>query len=87
MRRSTRYCAAKDIVEEMISNPYDLAFVKQCLKKLQRYTVNVYQTDTRLKEIENRQGITRFNDDILILDEGFYTNEEGLSTELSLEIF
>ena len=54
---------------------------------LQRYTVNVYQTDTRLKEIENRQGITRFNEDILILDEGFYTNEEGLSTELSLEIF
>ena len=83
----TQYGEAKDIVEEMMSNPYDLAFVKQCLKKLQRYTVNVYQTDTRLKEIENRQGITRFNDDILILDEGFYTNEEGLSTELSLEIF
>lgn len=83
----TQYGEAKGIVEEMMSNPYDLAFVKQCLKKLQRYTVNVYQTDTRLKEIENRQGITRFNEDILILDEGFYTNEEGLSTELSLEIF
>lgn len=83
----TQYGEAKNIVEEMMSNPYDLAFVKQCLKKLQRYTVNVYQTDTRLKEIENRQGITRFNEDILILDEGFYTNEEGLSTELSLEIF
>ena len=83
----TQYGEAKDIVEEMVSNPYDLAFVKQCLKKLQRYTVNVYQTDMRLKEVENRQGITRFNEDILILDEGFYTDEEGLSTELSLEIF
>lgn len=83
----TQYGEAKNIVEQMMSNPYDLTFVKQCLKKLQRYTVNVYQTDMRLKEIENRQGITRFNEDILILDEGFYTNEAGLSTELSLEIF
>lgn len=83
----TQYGAAEDIVEKMLNNSGDLDFVKKCLKKLQRYTVNVYQRDIRLKELEDRHGIIQFDEDILILDKGFYTKEEGLSTELSLEVF
>lgn len=83
----TQYGDASRIVEELMNNPYDLSFIKNCLKKLQRYTVNVYETDQKLKELENRHGITRFNNDILILDQSFYTNEEGLCTDLPLEIF
>lgn len=71
----------------MLNNSGDLDFVKKCLKKLQRYTVNVYQRDVRLEELENHHGIIQFDEDILILDKGFYTKEKGLSTELSLEVF
>ncbi|WP_432268856.1 CRISPR-associated helicase Cas3' [Catenibacterium mitsuokai] len=82
----TQYGEAEGIVEKMLKNSGDLDFVKKCLKKLQRYTVNVYQRDVRLEELENHHGIIQFDEDILILDKGFYT-KEGLSTELSLEVF
>ena len=83
----TQYGEAEGIVEKMLKNSGDLDFVKKCLKKLQRYTVNVYQRDVRLEELENHHGIIQFDEDILILDKGFYTKEKGLSTELSLEVF
>lgn len=83
----TQYGEAEGIVEKMLKNSGDLDFVKKCLKKLQRYTVNVYQRDVRLEELENHYGIIQFDEDILILDKGFYTKEKGLSTELSLEVF
>lgn len=83
----TQYGEAEGIVEKMLNNSGDLDFVKKCLKKLQRYTVNVYQRDVRLEELENHHGIIQFDEDILILDKGFYTKEKGLSTELSLEVF
>lgn len=83
----TQYGEAEGIVEKMLNNSGDLDFVKKCLKKLQRYTVNVYQRDMRLEELENHHGIIQFDEDILILDKGFYTKEKGLSTELSLEVF
>lgn len=83
----TQYGNAIPIVEEMKENPYDISLVKKCLKKLQRYTINVYQTDTRFRELMERNAITRFDDDILILDEGYYTEDEGLTTELPLEVF
>lgn len=83
----TQYGEAEGIVEKMLKNSGDLDFVKKCLKKLQRYTVTVYQRDVRLEELENHHGIIQFDEDILILDKGFYTKEKGLSTELSLEVF
>lgn len=83
----TQYGEAEGIVEKMLKNSGDLDFVKKCLKKLQRYTVNVYQRDVRLEELENHHGIIQFDEDILILNKGFYTKEKGLSTELSLEVF
>lgn len=74
----TQYGEAEGIVEKMLKNSGDLDFVKKCLKKLQRYTVNVYQRDVRLEELENHHGIIQFDEDILILDKGFYTKENWI---------
>ena len=74
----TQYGEAEGIVEKMLKNSGDLDFVKKCLKKLQGYTVNVYQRDVRLEELENHHGIIQFDEDILILDKGFYTKENWI---------
>ena len=60
---------------------------KGILKELQRYTVNVYRTDKRLKELIDKNAVMLYKDKgIYVLSEGFY-DDNGGKTELEDLIF
>lgn len=69
-------------------NTNDMYEKKKLLKELQRYTVNVYRTDKRLKELINKNAVILYKDrSIYVLSEGFYDNKSGVKTELEDLIF
>lgn len=58
------------------------------LRELQRFTINVYLNDSLVKELDSRGAIDRsvLNGKVLILRDGFYSQEIGLTDELALNI-
>lgn len=83
------YGNGKALIAELWDTPEDdVATIRRILRSLQRYTINVYPTDTLFKEIQGRGGIERtlMGGKVFILSESFY-GEDGLSDELKLEIF
>jgi CRISPR-associated helicase Cas3/CRISPR-associated endonuclease Cas3-HD len=82
------YKEAKQIIET-IRNSYDTKSIMENLKKLQPYTINVYEHDKVIDEADKRNGIDTsvLDGRILILEEGFYDEHEGVKATLQLEIF
>lgn len=80
----TPYKDAKTDIEAL-KNAKQLSDQKKILKRLQRYTVNVFNTDKLLKKLHERHAFSRslFNGAILVLDDAFY-KKEGLSDDLDL---
>lgn len=70
---------------EALKNAKQLSDQKKILKRLQRYTVNVFNTDKLLKNLHDRHAFSMslFDGAILVLDEAFY-KKEGLSDDLDL---
>lgn len=81
------YGRAREYIDEL-REARSLREAKLLLKKLQRYTVNIYKTDKKLASLMGRKAIDKSvqNGKILILDEGFY-DDNGLSDSLELLAF
>jgi len=81
------YRDAKESIRK-IQGSHDLKVVYQELKKLQRYTVNLYRDDQRYKELCKRGVIDNslLEGRISILSEGFYSEDEGVTSEFQDEI-
>lgn len=66
---------AEDLINELKYSDYP----NSCLRKLQRYSISIYKN--KLKEIEDRGGLTIINNKINILStkDGFYDEATGLN--------
>lgn len=73
----------------ILKNSNNFNEIKQELRKLQRYTVNLFMNDRKLKELIACHAIDHsvLNGAVYILDEGFYNEEEGISTKLEQLMF
>lgn len=73
---------------EQLKNTHNMSEIKELLKGLQRYTVNIYRTDKCLNELKSRKALLSCMDgSIYILSKGFYNKDTGLSSELEEYIF
>lgn len=74
---------------EIIKNSFNKKDIFRELKKMQRYTVNVYATDTVLKKLIARNAVddSVLDGQILILREGFYDEKVGVCNGLEDLIF
>lgn len=81
------YMQAKEYIQDLKS-ANSIREVQGCLKKLQRYTVNVYRNDTKLNALIGRKAIdcSLLNGNVYILDDGFY-DDMGLNDRLELLAF
>ena len=81
------YQKGREYIQKLRS-AYNIKEVKNCLKKLQRYTVNVYKSDRKLNFLMERNAIDRsvLDGNVYILDEGFY-DSNGLKDGLELLAF
>ena len=81
------YKEAKDYVQSL-KGAYSMSEIKLFLKKLQRYTVNVYRNDRLFQSLISRQAMDSsiLDGKVYILDEGYY-DEGGLSDRLELLAF
>lgn len=68
----------------IVKNSYDIKEIKNELKKIQRYTVNLYKDDAMIKKLIGRNAIDNsiLNGNILLLREGFYNEKTGVCDEL-----
>ena len=71
-----------------LSEEGQLSAIHVKLRELQRFTINVYLNDSLVKELDSRGAIDRsvLNGKVLILRDGFYSHEIGLTDELALNI-
>lgn len=69
---------------EIILKSYDKYEIIREIKKMQRYTINLYRNDAVIKILEERNAIDSsvLDGHVLILREGFYDDSIGVSTEL-----
>jgi len=69
---------------EIIEKSYDTNEIIRELRKMQRYTINLYRDDSIIKKLEKRNAIDSsiLDGHVLILREGFYDEKYGVSTEL-----
>ena len=81
------YGQAKEYISEL-RQTRSIQDAKYLLKKLQRYTVNIYKTDRKLESLMGRNAIDKsvLEGRVFILDEGFY-DDNGLSDTLELLAF
>ena len=81
------YRQAKEYIQGLKS-AHSIKEIKSYLKKLQRYTVNVYKTDKKLNSLIGRNAIdcSVLNGNVYILDDGFY-DDTGLNDKLGLLAF
>jgi CRISPR-associated endonuclease/helicase Cas3 len=71
----------KDI--EILEKSKDFNEIKKALKSLQRYTVNLYDSDKVLKGLIERHAITQLLDGAVnIVDKNYYDENFGVHTEL-----
>ncbi|MDR2889464.1 MAG: CRISPR-associated helicase Cas3' [Lachnospiraceae bacterium] len=62
--------------------------LKTALKKLQRFTINVFREDRNFKNICYNGGITMlFDNSVFIIDDDHYDEEVGLSDQLKFKAF
>ena len=69
---------------EIIMTSYDTKEIVRELKKMQRYTINLYRDNSIIKKLEKRNAIDSsiLDGHVLILREGFYDEKIGVITEL-----
>ncbi|MEG1738573.1 MAG: CRISPR-associated helicase Cas3' [Odoribacter sp.] len=74
---------------EKIKKTDNLKIIKQELRFLQRYTVNVFATDKIINQLDERGAINKalFDGKIYVLEEGFYRDDVGVSDYLEDKIF
>jgi len=77
------YKRGSEIINK-IKQSYDIKEIKQEIKKMQRYTVNIIKDDSMIKKLVVRNAIDNsvMDGQILILREGFYDERIGVSNEL-----
>lgn len=82
------YKQAKEHIQEL-RTVQNIKEIKYCLKKLQRYTVNVYKNDKKLNKLIERNAIdcSLLNGAVYILDEAFYDDSCGMNDQLDLIVF
>ncbi len=81
------YGEGKEKIEKLM-NTQDISVIKELLKELQRYTVNLYRSDRYINELKGRNAlISCFDNSVYILSPGFYNEDKGLSGELENYIF
>lgn len=81
------YGDGKEKIEKLM-NTQNMSDIKELLKELQRYTVNLYRTDRYINELKSRNAlISCFDNSVYILSPGFYNEDTGLSSELENCIF
>ena len=82
------YKEGKNLINN-IKHCKDYNQIKIYLKKLQRYTVNMFKTETMLKSLIDRKAINNdiFDGTVYILDEKFYNDNYGITDELKHLIF
>ena len=70
---------------EMLQHTYDPYEKRNILKKLQRYTVNMFLTDSKMRELEEMNAIYKEETtDIYIVAKPYY-NETGITSEPEIE--
>lgn len=79
------YRASKEAID-FIKTSKNYKAIKRKLRMLQRYTVNLYRTDSALRTLIDMNAI---NNDLLdgtiyILNQGYYNEQYGVSNELEL---
>lgn len=81
------YKEAEEYIQEL-RDAGSMKEAKKYLKKLQRYTVNVYRNDSKLKTLVGRHAIDNsvLDGNVYILDQGFY-GEDGLKEGMESMIF
>lgn len=69
---------------DIIKNSCDFQEIKRELRKMQRYTVNIYRDDLMINKLKARNAIddTILGGNVLILREGFYNDIIGVSSEM-----
>lgn len=69
---------------DIIKNSRDFQEIKRQLRKMQRYTVNMYRNDLMIEKLKARNAIddSALEGNILILREGFYDEVIGVSNEM-----
>lgn len=82
------YKEAGEMIERL-KNSYDPGEIKGLLKRLQRYTVNLFKEDSMLKSLLGRGAIDNsiLDSSIYSLNSDFYNKNEGLSEQLQMKMF
>lgn len=73
---------------EKIKKSNDLKEIKDNLRRMQRYTVNLYQNSQIIQDLISRHAIDNsvLDGSILILHDSFYNDEYGVTDELTVDI-
>jgi len=82
------YKESIQLIEELKSS-HDIQKTKLLLKKLQRFTVNVYQNSNVMRDLRARHAINEsiLDGKVKLLETNYYNDIEGISSELNLDIF
>lgn len=80
------YGEGKQIINTIL-NSYDIKEIRQALQKAQRFTVNIYSRSSILDDLKQRRAIyAALNESIFILDEDYYKEEIGVSSEMPIHL-